>query len=116
MQQLQLNLGTHFLADFAEVRGSHQGLYPEVLRLRRVWDAIASSALEYSRPEIPGKLGIGSRQFDSTVYWLVVLKLAEYQQNYLMPTERGRWLCKLPDTDRYSGTMRAFGSPQDNIL
>ncbi|MCT7975671.1 hypothetical protein [Laspinema olomoucense] len=100
MQQLQLNLGTHFLADFAEVKGNHQGLHPEALRLRRVWDAIAngiasltaSSPLEYSRPKIPARLGIGSRQFDSTVYWLVVLKLAEYQQNHLIPTERGRWL------------------------
>ncbi|MCT7989027.1 DUF4007 family protein [Laspinema olomoucense] len=100
MQQLQLNLGTHFWANFADVRGSHQGLHPKALRLRRVWDAIAngiasvtaSSPLKYSRPEIPARLGIGSRQFASTVYWLVVLKLAEYQQKYLMPTERGRWL------------------------
>jgi hypothetical protein len=92
MQQLQLNLGTHFWADLADTKGSHQGFHPEALRLRRVWDAIASLPLEYSQPEIPGRLGIGSRQFDSTVYWLVVLKLAEYQQNYLIPTERGRWL------------------------
>ena len=77
MQQLQLNLGTYFWADLANTKGSHQGLHPEALRLRRVWDATASLPLEYSRPEIPAKLGIGSRQFDSTVYWLVVLKLAE---------------------------------------
>lgn len=92
MQQLQLNLGTHFLSDVSDIKGGHQGLHPEPLRLRRLWDAIASSPLEYSRPEIPVKLGIGSRQFASTVYWLVVLKLADYQQNCLIPSTRGRWL------------------------
>lgn len=92
MQQLQFNLGTHFLPDVADIKGSHQGLHPEALRLRRVWDAIASSGLEYSRPELPAKLGIGRVQFASSVYWLVVLKLAEYRQTSLVPTVRGRWL------------------------
>lgn len=92
MQQLQLNLGTHFWANLADTKGSHQGLHPEALRLRRVWDAIAQKPFHYSAPGSHIKLGIGQAQLASTVYWLLVLKLAEYQQNYLIPTVRGRWV------------------------
>ncbi len=99
MQQLQLDLGNHFLPNIAEIKGGHQGLYPSPFRIKRVWDKIAQKPFHYCAPGSHIKLGIGEPELASTVFWLVVFKLAQYQHNHLVPTERGRWL--LENFDHY---------------